>query len=99
MSQLRTLIWLKWSLFRHSLRKSKAVVNRIATLLAMLAALALALLIALGLGFAAYALTSPHIGFEGAMRAQRELGERGLPAAEFIFFSILTRASLVVYTL
>jgi hypothetical protein len=99
MHQLYTLIWLKWSLFRNSLRKSKAVVNRIATLLAMLAALALALLIALGLGFAAYALTSPHIGFEGAMRAQRELGEQDLPSAEFIFFSILTLAYLVWSTL
>jgi len=99
MSQLLTLIWLKWSLFRNSLRKSKAVVNRIATLLAMLAALALALLIALGLGFAAYALTSPHIGLEGAMRAQRGLGDQGLPSAEFIFFSILALAYLVWSTL
>lgn len=62
MSQLSTLIWLKLTLFRNSVRSSKAVVNRIATVLAMLAALTLALLIALGLGVAAYALTSPPLG-------------------------------------
>lgn len=99
MSQLLTLIWLKWSLFRNSLRSSKAIVNRVATLLAMLAALALALLIALGLGFAAYALTASHPGIEGAIRAQRGLGDHDLPSAEFIFFSILVLAYLVWSTL
>lgn len=96
MSQLLTLIWLKWSLFRNSLRSSKARVNRIATILAMLAALALALLIALGLGFAAYALSSPEFGFESAVRGQ---GADQLPSAEFIFFSIIALCYLVWSTL
>jgi len=39
MSQLLTLIWLKWRLLRNSLRSSKAVVNRVASILGMLIAL------------------------------------------------------------
>lgn len=99
MSQLLTLVWLKWTLFRNSLRTSKAVVNRIATALAMLAALALALLIALGLGVASYALTSPDLGFEGTFQAQRAHGAPALPPAEFIFFSILALCYLLWSTL
>ncbi len=98
MSQLQTLIWLKWSLFRNSLRSSKAVVNRIATVLGMLAALALALLVASGLGVAAYVLTSPDIGLE-AIQAQRASGVPAIPSAEFIFFSILALCYLLWSTL
>ncbi|HAF24106.1 MAG TPA: hypothetical protein DHU55_16715 [Blastocatellia bacterium] len=93
MSQLITLIWLKWTLFRNSLRSSKAVVNRLASLLGMLAALALGLLIALGLGIAAYALTSPRLGFQ-TFRAARENRSAGIPTAEFIFFSIFAMCYL-----
>ena len=53
MSQLLTLIWLKWRLLRNSLRSSKAVVNKIASILGMLVALVLSLGVALGLGVAA----------------------------------------------
>jgi len=98
MSQLLTLIWLKWSLFRNSLRSSRAVVNRLATVLGMLAALGLALLIASGLGMAAYVLTSPDMGIEG-IQAQRPTGAPGLPSAEFIFFSILALSYLLWSTL
>jgi len=66
MSQLATLIWLKWALFRNSMRKSKAAINRLASALTMLAALSLSLLIAVGLGVAAYALTAPGVGLEGS---------------------------------
>jgi hypothetical protein len=86
MSQLSTLLWLKWRLFRNSLRSSKAVVNRIATILGLLAALVLALIVALSLGFAAYALTSPEIGFE-AFRARKADRAAAIPSAEFMFFS------------
>ena len=94
LSQLRTLIWLKWMLFRNSLRSSKAVVNRIASVLGMLAALALSLSIALGLGVAAYALTSPRFGFE-VLHSQTTSGERPIPSAEFIFFSIFSMSYLI----
>lgn len=99
MSQLRTLIWLKWTLFRNSLRSSKAVASRVATILGMLAALILALLIALGLGAVAYALSSPQImnhvssGRNGASAAE------AIPSAEFIFFSILAFFYLMWATL
>jgi len=54
MSQLGTLIWLKWRLFRNALRSRKGVANRAASLLGTLAALGLALLVAGGLGVFAY---------------------------------------------
>ena len=98
MRQLATLIWLKWTLFRNSLRSSKAVANRIATVLAMLAALALALLIALGLGVAAYALTSPEVGLQN-LQPKTRAGDPIIPSAEFIFFSIFALCYLLWSTL
>jgi hypothetical protein len=88
MSQLFTLIWLKWRLLRNSLRSSKAVVNKVASILGILVALVFSLVLALILGIVAYALTQP----EGLSSAFRRTAARDLPAtasAEFIFFSIL----------
>ncbi|HEX8772492.1 MAG TPA: hypothetical protein VF735_02735 [Pyrinomonadaceae bacterium] len=59
MAQALALIWLKWRLFRSTLGSRKAVVSSLASLLGTAAALALALLIAVALGFAAYGLSSP----------------------------------------
>jgi hypothetical protein len=88
MSQLGTLIWLKWKLLRNSLRSSKAVVNKLATVLGMLAALALSLVVAMVLGGAAYALTNPNLIGEVLRRSSK--GEISVPAStEFIFFSVL----------
>ncbi|MDQ5843992.1 MAG: hypothetical protein M3539_01695 [Acidobacteriota bacterium] len=98
MSQLTTLIWLKWRLFRNSLRTSKAVANRIASVVGMLAAVALALLIAMGLGIVAYALTSPDIGLQ-TIANKSSRGARTIPSAEFIFFSIFSMAYLLWATL
>lgn len=85
MSQLLTLIWLKWRLLRNSLRSSKAVMNRVASILGMLVALVLSLLIALILGFAAYALSQP----EALSQAFRRSPASDLPNSEFILFSII----------
>ncbi|MFN2517261.1 MAG: hypothetical protein ABR556_13720, partial [Pyrinomonadaceae bacterium] len=93
MDQLLTLVWLKWTLFRNSLRSSKAVVNRIASALGMLAALALGVLIALGLGVAAYALTSPDVGFQ-TFRGTTPERAAAIPSAEFVFFSIFAMCYL-----
>src|SRR5918911_195116 len=60
MSQLGALVWLKWRLFRNSLRTGKAVTTRLASALAMLAALGFSLLVGFGLGSAAYFFASPH---------------------------------------
>lgn len=88
MSQLQTLIWLKWRLLRNSLRSRKAVVNKLATVLGMLAALAFSLVVAVSLGVTAYVLTQPGVLDEIFRRSSRA----DIPAtatAEFIFFSIL----------
>ena len=84
MSQLLTLIWLKWRLLRNSLRSSKAVVNRVASILGMLVALFFALLVAVVLGFAAYALSQPD-ALGAAFR--RGAARSTTASAEFIFFS------------
>jgi hypothetical protein len=88
MSQLQTLIWLKWKLLRNSLRSGKAVANKLATVVGTLVALALALVVALSLGIIAYGLTQP-----GAIGEVFRRSSRGQidPAAstEFIFFSFL----------
>ena len=87
MSQLLTLIWLKWRLLRNSLRSSKVVVNKIATILGMLLAFSFAIIFALILGFLAYSFTQP----EGLGSALQRTTARELPAGastEFIFFSI-----------
>ncbi|HEY3579799.1 MAG TPA: hypothetical protein VGK82_04620, partial [Pyrinomonadaceae bacterium] len=86
MSQLLTLIWLKWRLLRNSLRSSKAVVNKIASVLGMFIALTFALVIAVVLGFVAYVVSQP-----GALAHMLRGSSPDISAAataEFIFFSI-----------
>lgn len=58
MEQFNALIWLKWTLFRNTMRSRKAVISSAASGLGTIAALLLALAIAVALGFAAYGLTS-----------------------------------------
>ena len=64
----------------------------------MLAALALSLVIATGVGFAAYALTSPEFGLQG-MQVRSGRGTRALPSVELIFFSIFSMTYLLWITL
>ena len=64
----------------------------------MLAALALSLVIATGVGFAAYALTSPEFGLQG-MQVRSGRGTRALPSVELIFFSIFSMTYLLWVTL
>lgn len=87
MSQLLTLIWLKWRLLRNSLRSSKAVVNKVASVLGMFIAFVFAFVFAVVLGFICYSLTQPE-GFGSAIQrsAARDLPENA--STEFIFFSI-----------
>src|SRR5690349_12318530 len=86
MSQLLTLIWLKWHLLRNSLRSSKAVVNKVATLFGMMLAFAFAFLVALVLGFVAYLVSRPEGLAQLLGNAPRELSTS--TTAEFVFFSI-----------
>ena len=89
MSQLLTLIWLKWKLVRNSLRSRKAVANQVASILGVLITLSIALSLAFGLGFAAYLLSEP-----GALSEElrRSASRSGMAEAtvEFAFFSIFT---------
>ncbi|HWT01430.1 MAG TPA: hypothetical protein VN256_14370, partial [Pyrinomonadaceae bacterium] len=68
MAQFSALIWLKWTLFRNSLRSRKAVLSQVASILGTLAAILVALLIALILGFTVHRLLSP--GAAGEILAQ-----------------------------
>ena len=89
MSQLLTLIWLKWKLVRNSLRSRKAVANQVASILGVLITLSIALSLAIGLGFASYFLNE-----HGALSEEfrRSASRSGMAEAtvEFAFFSIFT---------
>jgi hypothetical protein len=87
MSQLITIIWLKWRVLRNSLRSRKAVANQVASIIGMLAALLLALLVAAGLGLAAYALTKPSIASMLQRPSRRRSADESF-SSEFVFFSI-----------
>lgn len=82
MSQLRVLIWLKWTLFRNTMRSRKAVVNSVASVIGTLLALLLALLIALVLGIATYGLTA---NFERSAGRAFTLTQNGQSGMFFIF--------------
>ena len=87
MSQLLTLIWLKWRLLRNSLRSSKAVVNKAASVLGTLLALALSVIVAVILGVASYALT--HSNLLGDAFRHPAASDLPIPVStEFIFFSM-----------
>lgn len=87
MSQLLTLIWLKWRLLRNSLRSSKAVVNKAASLLGMLLALIFSVMLALALGVVAYVVSQPDGLREILRRSSEEIPIAA--TAEFIFFTIV----------
>jgi len=97
LSQLYTLIWLKWTLFRNSLRSAKNAINSIASALAMVIALGVALLVATGLGIGAYALTAQ----EQSLNETHAISTRavGMPPAELVFFGIFSFCFLLWATL
>jgi ABC-2 type transport system permease protein len=71
MSQFIALLWLKWTLFRNSMRSKKAVAGSVASTFGMLLALAASLLVALSLGAGAYFLSAnPPAGVGNAPELQ-----------------------------
>jgi hypothetical protein len=58
MSQLFALVWLKWTLFRNSMRSRRAMVGSAAAAAGMLVGLGLSLVVAAGLGAGAYFLSA-----------------------------------------
>jgi len=87
MSQLFTLIWLKWRLLRNSLRSRKAVANKVASLLGILLALVTSVGLALILGIVAYFLSRPN-ALSDVVRRSATRETSNIPSVEFIFFSI-----------
>jgi hypothetical protein len=87
MSQLLTLIWLKWKLVRNSLRSRKAVANQVASILGVMVTLAFAVSLSVGLGFAAYFLSQPGALSDAFRRSASRSGMEEA-SVEFIFFSI-----------
>ena len=93
MAQLGALVWLKWALFRNALRSRRGAANRAASALTTAAALSLSLLVAAGMGVAAYALA----GGTGAARAAARGGAAtepmlvlfGLAAIIFLMWGLL----------
>jgi len=88
MSQLRALVWLKWTLFRNSLRSKRAVAGRVASALGLLAALVLSLLFAAGLTAAGYGLVA---------RADGEVD--GVSGAGFLFLFFLLTVIFMMWAL
>lgn len=87
MSQLFTLIWLKWRLLRNSLRSRKAVANKVASLLGILLALLASIVLALILGIVAYFLSRPN-ALSDVLNRSATRDTPNIPSVEFIFFSI-----------
>jgi hypothetical protein len=75
MSQLMALAWLKWALFRNSMRSKKAVAGSVASTAGMLLALAASLLVAVSLGAGAYFLSAnPPAGVQNSSELQDSAG-------------------------
>lgn len=99
MSQLLALIWLKWTLFRNTLRSKKARIGQAASILGTLVTLTFALLIALGLGVAAYAITvDAHLLLSPEMREATKTAA-SMPPAYFVIFMIFSFLYLLWATL
>ena len=88
MAQLFTLIWLKWRLMRNSLRSSKAILNKAASIAGILIALVLSVMVAAILGVLAYGLSTPGT-LGNVFRRTASPSFSSSASAEFIFFSIL----------
>jgi len=90
MSQLFTLIWLKWRLFHNGLRSRKATVNQVASILGTVVTLALALLIALVLGLVAYAISAEATSLQSAEIRAATKAASDMPPAYFVLFMIFS---------
>src|SRR5262249_798032 len=99
MSQLQTLIWLKWMLFRNAMRSRKATINQAASILGTLFALTFSLAAAVGLGIAAYVVSSASMvtAIRHAGAASKAVNE--VPPADFILFIIFAFVYMLWATL
>src|SRR5882724_3286039 len=90
MSQLLTLIWLKWTLFRNALRSRKARIGQAASILGTVVTLGFASLVALGLGLVAYAITAEAGALQSPeIRAAARVAHN-MPPAYYMLFTIFS---------
>ena len=89
MAQLVALAWLKWALFRNSMRSKKAVAGSVAATAGVLLALAVSMLIAAGVGAGAYFLSAE------ATEGLREASESHDTAAYVVLLFMFTLALLM----
>lgn len=87
MSQLDALLWLKWTLFKNSLRSAKATVTRLASVLVLFVALGGSVLFALAVAAGSYVLSLPR-GMDAIIEATAEQPQFSNLSIEFIFFSV-----------
>lgn len=86
MDQLYALIWLKWTLFRNTMRSRRGAVNSAASGLGTLAALVLAMFLAVVLGVATYGFTT----LETQRQANRALlMSQSVQSGLFFIFMVL----------
>ena len=92
-AQLATLVWLKWRLFRNAMRSRRAALGSAASLLGTILAVALSLVFAAGIGFAAYSLTGdanpPHAAAMRGNAFEPLLFLFGLVAVIFMMWSFV----------
>lgn len=89
MSQLLALAWLKWALFKNSMRSKRVAAGSVASAVGMVIALAASLLAAIGVGVGAYLLASyAPAGGESASELRDGAGY-------FILFFVLTVAYMM----
>jgi hypothetical protein len=90
-AQLGALVWLKWRLFINAMRSKRGAANRAASILGTLAALALSLLIAAGLGAGAYFI----VRNRGGARASRFALDPTTGASVEALFLLFGMASMI----
>jgi hypothetical protein len=93
-AQLGALVWLKWRLFINAMRSKRGAANRAASVLGTLAALALSLMIAAGLGAGAYFVVRNRDGAR-ASRFAPDLMTGASVEALFLLFGMASMIYLV----
>ena len=93
-AQLGALVWLKWRLFLNSMRSRRGATNRVASALGTLAAAALSLLLATGLGAGAYFVIRNRSGARAMLVAQ-DLATGASVDALFLLFGMTSMIYLV----
>ena len=93
-AQLRALAWLKWRLFINAMRSKRGAANRAASVLGTLFALALSLMLSMGLGAGAYFIVRNRSGARASRFAQ-DLATGASVESLFLLFGMASMIYLV----